>query len=162
MKSQYIAAIFLTASAYAAGEEQLSKEITVEREIVPEVRAASRLNLYPRAIPYKPQGKSLNLSEPENTVPVPATITTLEPAATEPAVEPAPWRGYVNAGYFPAANAALSAGYAIVADEMTGLNAWLQLNNTSYKGRPAAGLSKETFNHMAGHVNFRDDSDMPV
>ncbi len=152
MKSQYIAAIFLTASAYAAGEEQLSKEITVEREIVPEVRAASRLNLYPRAIPYKPQGKSLNLSEPENTVPVPATITTLEPAATEPAVEPAPWRGYVNAGYFPAANAALSAGYAIVADEMTGLNAWLQLNNTSYKGRPAAGLSKETFNRLAGHV----------
>lgn len=152
MKLRYIAGILIAVSASASGEEQLSKEITVEREIVPEVRAASRLNLYPRALPFKPQGKTLALSEPDNPVAVPATIAGLEPAATEPAVGITPWRGYVNAGYFPAANAALSAGYAILSDENTKLNVWAQLNNKSYKDRPAAGFPKETFNLFDGRL----------
>ncbi|MDE6528963.1 MAG: hypothetical protein K2L78_07950, partial [Muribaculaceae bacterium] len=68
MKTLHIAALLVVTSVSAAGQEQLSKEITVEREIVPEVRAASRLNLYPRAIAYKPQGKALSLCEPDNGV----------------------------------------------------------------------------------------------
>lgn len=136
----------------AAGEEQLSKEITVEREIVPEVRAASRLNLYPRAILYRPQGKTLALSEPDNSVAVSPAIAQLEPAATEPAFAPTPWRGYVNAGYFPAANVALSAGYAILSDDATRLNVWAQLDNKSYKDCVAKGLQKVSFGRFDGRV----------
>ncbi len=50
------------------GQESLQKEITVEREIVPEVRAASRLNLYP-------------------------LLDTLEPAPTGRAILQPPYRG---------------------------------------------------------------------
>lgn len=126
----------------------------MEREIVPEVRAASRLNLYPRAIPYKPQGKELVLSEPDNVVEMPAAIAALEPAHTEDAVGLTPWRGYVDAGYFPVSNAVLSAGYAILSDAVTKLNVWGQLNNKSYKGSPSAGFAKETFDRLAGHAGI--------
>ena len=136
----------------AAAEDNLSKEITVEREIVPEVRAASRLNLFPRAITYRPQGKELSLSEPDNEVNAPATIAALEPAATAPATEPTPWRGYVNAGYFPAANVALSAGYAILSNETDNLNIWGQLNNKSYRFTPEPDAGKEAVKRLSGHV----------
>lgn len=133
---------------------QLSKEITIEREIVPEVRAASRLNVYPRTLSFKPQFTTLavnDFTEPSDYDP---GITPYEPAATAPAAAPTPWRGYLDMGYFPAANAGVSAGYAIVDNASTRLNAWGQFNNRSYKAAPEPGLAKGTFRNLTGRVGL--------
>lgn len=154
MKNKIYAAA-LTAVLIPAGamaQEQLSKEITVEREIVPEVRAASRLDLYPRQLTFTPQNRSLGFSDGSVRAEVNPGIAMLEPAATEPAAAPTPYRGYLDAGYFPAANASVSAGYAILSGASTGLGVWTQLNNLSYKGKPAEELGKETFRRFAGKV----------
>lgn len=138
----------------ASAQEQLSKEITVEREIVPEVRAASRLAVYPRTLAIEPTAKSLDFRSHTSLSEIPGAITTLEPAATEAAVPPTPWRGYVNAGYFPSAQVGISAGYAIVDTEATKLNVWAQADNNSYKARVISDADKETFRHFSGKLGL--------
>lgn len=138
----------------ASAQEQLSKEITVEREIVPEVRAASRLAVYPRTLTIEPTAKSLDFRSHTSLSEIPGAITTLEPAATEAAVPPTPWRGYVNAGYFPSAQVGISAGYAIVDTEATKLNVWAQADNNSYKARVIPDAEKETFRHFSGKLGL--------
>ena len=115
MNPRYIvccASVFVLADALA--QEQLSKEITIEREIVPEVRAASRLNVYPRALSFKPQVKSLLISDFTEAAQSDPTISLYEPANTSPAAMPTPWSGYLDAGYFPAANEGVSPSSSII------------------------------------------------
>jgi len=152
MKQHIAAALATLAVVPGVAQEQLSKEITIEREIVPEVRAASRLDLYPRQLNFAPLTKGLEISDVSVRTAITPGIATLEPAATEPAAEPTPYRGYLDAGYFPAANASVSAGYAIVSNESARLNVWTQINNAAYKAAPAQGLDKGKFSHLKGLV----------
>jgi len=156
MKSKYIYTAALVACAVAGGtasaQDNLSKEITIEREIVPEIRAASRLNVYPRALSPGRETKTLNFNDYTGVTNIPQAISSLEPAATAAAVPATPYRGYVDAGYFPAANAGLSAGYSILNDDNTMLNVWTQMNNKSYKGRPSEDAEKGTFRQFAGRL----------
>lgn len=148
-----MAALLAAATAAdAAAQEQLSKEITVEREIVPEVRAASRLDLYPRQLTFTQQSRTPDFSDKSVRGEINPGITMLEPANTEAAAPVTPYRGYLDVGYFPAANASISAGYGIVSNASTRLGAWTQLNNRSYKAHPAPELGKETFRRFAGKV----------
>ena len=153
MNPRYIvccASVLVLADALA--QEQLSKEITIEREIVPEVRAASRLNVYPRALSFKPQVKSLLISDFTEAAQSDPTISLYEPANTSPAAMPTPWRGYLDAGYFPAANVGVSAGYSIIGNNVTRLNIWGQLDNRNYKSAPLSEGTKETFRHLIGRI----------
>lgn len=153
MKPIYIALACMCGSVTTAtAQGQLSKEITIDREIVPEVRAASRLNIYPRTLSFERQTKSLNFNNYTELTNIPKYITTLEPANTEDAATATPYRGYVDGGYFPAANAALSAGYSIVSKESTLLNVWTQLNNRAYKARPHEELGKVDFKDFTGRL----------
>lgn len=151
MKKTY-SVLALAATALCAGaQDQLNKEITIEREIVPELRAASRLNIYPQLqqVGFKPI--TLMPSERTDATNIPGMITTLEPAKTLPAMAPTPYRGYVDAGYFPAADFGLSAGYTIVSSESTRLNVWGQLNRNGYKQYPTEDSEeKESFNRLDG------------
>ena len=135
-------ALAVVAPAFGAAQEQLSKEITVEREIVPEVRAASRLDLYPRQIAFPHESRSLDISDRSVRGEINPGIAMLEPAATEAAAPPTPYRGYLDAGYFPAANASLSAGYAIVSDAATRLGAWTEPQQPQLQGRSGSRTGK--------------------
>ena len=102
------------AAAFGAQAQDLSKEITADREIVPELAPASRLNVFPKAL--KPDFKPVELA-PATT----ATMTRYNPvtARFEPvwsgrAATLTPYRGYVDVGYFPKADFGVAAGYAPV------------------------------------------------
>ncbi len=131
------------------GQESLQKEITVEREIVPEVRAASRLNLYPRTLSFRQSPATLTFSELTETTDINPLLDTLEPAPTGRAIPQTPYRGYADVGYFPLANGSLSAGYAAVQSESTRLNIWGEADNTDYKCRPVDEAEKMRMRRFA-------------
>lgn len=130
------AAALLGASAAAtAGAQQLNKEITVEREVVPIQREATRLNFMP-AISLPPLAmQRLSPSDRAITARVPAGITVLDPAAWADSIYVSPYRGYASIGFMPLYNAMLSAGYRIVDNSTTRVGAWLQYDGTVYTSR---------------------------
>lgn len=151
VKLTIFAAAIGTAFTIAA-EEQLNKEITIERDIVPEVHAASRPAVFPSQLRFTATQRTLDAIDYSKPSEFGPHISTLEPAATEAATPQTPYRGYVDAGYFPAANAGVSAGYSIIGNNATQLNAWAQLNNRRYEAAPLDGLEKETFSHLQGRI----------
>lgn len=130
------AAALLGASAAAtAGAQQLNKEITVEREVVPIQREATRLNFMP-AISLPPLAmQRLSPSDRAITAQVPAGITVPDPAAWSDSIYISPYRGYASIGFMPLYNAMLSAGYRIVDNSTTRVGAWLQYDGTVYTSR---------------------------
>jgi hypothetical protein len=130
------AALALAATQTVWADEQLHKDITVEREIVPELRAASRLNLFPRTLTFKQGTSSLQASNYLETGEIQSMISPLEPANTLAAAPLTPYRGYLDLGYFPIFRAAASAGYAIVQNENTRLNVWGQFTREDNDLKP--------------------------
>lgn len=128
--------IFSTAIALSIGAslsaQDLSKEIVIEKDIVPQERQASRHNVTPTMSLSPISVKPLSLSEGAAGVQVPGFLTTLEPAQGECLIGKSPYRGYANIGYFPLLNFGASAGYRIIASEATTLDVWGQYNFNSY------------------------------
>jgi hypothetical protein len=126
----------LLPAAFVGGNLQaqdLNKEITIDRDIVPAQRAAARPVVFPNLT--APTAANVNLNMEEGTPSQLSTdLTLFAPAATPAAFEATPYRGYLDLGYFPAINLGVSAGYAIVDKSATKLNVWLQANNRNYKG----------------------------
>lgn len=160
------AAVALT-GALGAQAQDLSKEITADREIVPELAPASRLNVFPKAL--KPDFKPVELA-PATT----ATMTRYNPvtARFEPvwsgrAATLTPYRGYVDVGYFPKADFGVSAGYAPVSRDNMELDIWLNARNSQYKaGHPATWLMPQSelegdfkMFDIAGGVSFMNRFD---
>ena len=112
---------------------------------MPEVHSATRPDVYPSQLKFTATQRQLQARDYTRISEFGPHIGTLEPASTEPAAPLTPYRGYVDLGYFPAANAGLSAGYTIVGTDATQLNIWGQLNNRQYKSAPLEGMDKETF-----------------
>lgn len=134
----FTAAVSALAAAAAPlalpAQEPLSKEITIERDIVPEVRAARRLNVYPKALAQTPRTVTLQAHDLTETSEIPAMIATLDAATTSAAAPLTPFRGYLDAGIFiPFPTAGISAGYGIVSTPDTRLDVWGQFNCESYK-----------------------------
>lgn len=113
--------------------QDLNKEITIDREIVPEQRAAARPTVFPSVKMPAPKTISLRMQEADGAGNVIPGIFRFEPASTKDAFAATPYRGYVDLGYFPSIDFAVSAGYAIVAKEATSLNVWFQGDNRNYK-----------------------------
>lgn len=124
----------LATLAVSAQDSELSKEITIERDIHPTLRAVSRLNASPSLLPPTVERQRLTFSDMTVAAEVPGMITTLEPAASAPAIPVSPYRGYAAIGYFPAFNLGASAGYRFINDAYSSLGAWLQYDGNSYKG----------------------------
>ena len=155
MSYRYITlATAIAATLTAMAQEQLSKEITIEREIVPEVHAASRPAIFPTQLRFTAPTLRLDAIDYGKSSEFGPHISTLEPAATEPAAPLTPYRGYVEAGYFPIANVGVSAGYSIISKEATRLNVWGQFNNRRYDAAPLDGLEKETFSRLQGRIGI--------
>lgn len=140
------------AGTFTAAAQQLSKEITIEREIEPEVRAASRLELFPRTLTFTNDKGSLQFADYTEASAINPGISQLGAARTIPAIGLTPYRGYVDAGYFPTADVGVSAGYAIHNSDRTQLNVWGQFTNASYKARPFSTLDKVTYSRLSATV----------
>jgi len=88
----------LCTGAFAQG---LHKEITVEQEIVPQKRDASRITVLPTVTLPTIQPARLNYSDRVVTSRVPNAITTLEPIAFGDKLYTSPYKGYVASASRP-------------------------------------------------------------
>lgn len=119
---------------FAVGAQGLSNEITVERDIIPEQREATRLGFLPKYTLNQSRIKRIQYSLTGITASVPPTVTVLDPAAYGDTATITPWRGYVSVGLFPLSfNGSVSAGYRILDTKSTHVGAWLQYDGTNYK-----------------------------
>lgn len=112
-------ALFALLLPLLADGQELEKEITIEREIVPELRAATRLNIYPRLRRPDIQSRELTFRDFNRWGALTPVISQYEPAYTGDAVERCIWRGFVKAAYATEKNAFLKAGYRAVSTERT-------------------------------------------
>lgn len=135
MKPQYIA-LAAALAAFGASAQSLEKEIVIDRDIVPELRAVSRLNNYPVLMQPSVKPRRLSFADINATSEIPGMLTTLEPAASADAVTLSPYNGYASIGYFPVYNLGASAGYNFINKPSTSLGAWVQFNGMSYDFKP--------------------------
>lgn len=138
-----ILALGLSACA-GMSAQGLHKEITVEQEIVPQKRDASRITVLPTVTLPPIQPARLSFSDRVVTTRVPNAITTLEPVAFGDKLYTSPYRGYVALGVFPLFNADLSAGYRLIDTDKTRLSAWSQYNGDVYREKIPADDGKRT------------------
>lgn len=129
------------------GAAQVSKEITVEREVVPTVRSASPLTFTPSVtLPATPR-PTLSYSERTSMARIPSLFQTLEPAAVGDSIAASPYRGYAAIGYFPAFNLGASAGYRLLDRSRTTLDAWMQYDGNRYN----VNLNNVEKDHLQSH-----------
>lgn len=126
-----IAALVAGISATA---QNFQKEITIERQFNPTLRAATRLGATPALQQPKFNVEPLRFSDVVIAAETGASIDTLAAASPMAAITPSPWRGYAAVGYFPAYNLGASAGYRIIDKSATSLGLWTQFNGSSYNG----------------------------
>lgn len=137
----------LAAATMLPGAAQVSKEITVEREVVPTVRSASPLTFTPSVtLPATPR-PTLSYSERTSMARIPSLFQTLEPAAVGDSIAASPYRGYAAIGYFPAFNLGASAGYRLLDRSRTTLDAWMQYDGNRYNAK----LSPDRKDHLQSH-----------
>ncbi|MCI9286186.1 MAG: hypothetical protein HFJ91_10485 [Muribaculaceae bacterium] len=133
--TRHISALLLaTLCATTAVAQDLHKEITVEQEIIPTRRDASRIGVLPTvSLPPLAQS-SLSYSDKVVTSRVPNSITTLAPVAWGDKLEGADYRGYIDIGAGgPLWDGSASAGYRIVDNDRTRLSIWGQYDGDIYK-----------------------------
>ncbi len=126
--------LLLPLAAAASGQE-LEKEITIEREIVPELRAASRPNVYPLMLTRETRPAELSFRDFATWGALTAMPAPYEPAHTGAARGNCPWRGYVTGEYATERDGRLEAGYRAVATERTRLDAAVWGSYTDYERR---------------------------
>ena len=132
----YTAAMCIGAATAAA--QDLSKEITVDRTVVPQEREAQRLSgINPEIISPQISPKTLLPTEYTRPGQLRSDLTVLSAAPWRQTVPHTPYRGYASIGYFPAYNLGASAGYRFISDERSDAGAWLNYNGCSYKGDDA-------------------------
>lgn len=129
-----IAVVLMTIVSLGVKAQELTKEITIDKDIVPELKESNRINVTPQIPPLTVKTTKLNYNEKAKAAVVPASITTLEPAGNVDTVELSKHRGYAVLGYFPVYNLDVSAGYRFIDKDDMKLNAWLQYNGKNYDG----------------------------
>ncbi len=143
------AALAIIAGGQASSADDLTKEITVEKEIVPQEREATRLTRLPALSLPPVESKRLSWSDRAVAAPLSNDITVLPAASYMASVERSPYRGYIDAGYFPAMQAGVSAGYRFIDSAATRLGAWLQYNGSDYSRRNPWGDKLDYHDHTA-------------
>lgn len=155
MKSHIIISV-LAAASLSAQAQNLSTEVKVDRTVVPAERAAERLgSVHPAIVAQPVKARRLDVAEYDGTGSITRSARLLAPAAWADTFAVSPYRGYAVAGYFPAYNLGVSAGYNLIQDAATRLGVWAQFDGYSYKRRTGAG-DKMTFsdNTFAAGADF--------
>lgn len=155
MKLQYILSCVAIAGGVlaAAGADDLTKVITIAKDIVPQERDANRISQLPElSLPSFAQ-KKLKWTDRAVAAPLSPSFSLLPPAAYRASMDKYPYRGYLDLGYFPAFQLGLSAGYRLYDTEATKLNAWLQYNGNQYKADGELG-NKITYKNHSAHLGL--------
>ena len=137
----YILACILAVTKIAARD--YTKDVDVTVELQPEVRAASRLDIAPRAVLKSFPQSTLRYNGTLLPVAVTPMITTLKPVGGDPLYKASPYDGYLVAGYLPWGDLGVSAGYRLVSTRTTRLAAMTQLNRNSYRGYIPTEISED-------------------
>lgn len=124
-------ALVFTGSAWA---QDLHKDITVEQEITPSRREASRIAVLPTVSLSPVKAASLSYSNKVVTTGVPNTFSVLDPVAWGDKIYTSPYRGYFDFGIGgPLFVGDVSSGYRILDNDKTRLSLWGQYNGDAYK-----------------------------
>jgi hypothetical protein len=142
------AVITLGISATATADD-LTKEITVEKDIVVQEREAQKLSQLPQFNLPAIETKKLSWTDRGVAAPLTHDITLLPPAAYAASIAKSPYRGYIDAGYFPTFELGVSAGYRIIDNDATRLGAWLQYDGSDYKRNNREGDKLHMRDHTA-------------
>lgn len=129
MKRFSLTAVILV-TLMTAGAQGLNKEITIEKEIVPEQRAATRLDIQHTIIAPTLNFRQLSISERTAGIDIVPGATPVRAGFYLPPTESYP--GYLTLGYFPSYNAYAAAGYRFIDNNSTRLGAWLTYDGTDY------------------------------
>lgn len=132
MKPLHIIAASMLALGPGLSAQELNSEFTVTHQVVPEERAATRLQLLPQLqLPAVNAGRlpASGLVTPGQLSP---SLITLEPAPWLTTLARSPWRGYAQLAYGPTYNLDASAGYRIIDRSRLQLNAYMQFNGFKY------------------------------
>lgn len=132
----YISLLSLAVASSTALAQDLKKDVVIDRDVEPAVRAANRMSsVAPSILSPNVEKRKLLLSEYTGTGSLNCRLSMLEPAAYADTFAISPYRGYAAIGYFPAFNLGASAGYRFVDTEHTKLGAWLQYDGNSYNSK---------------------------
>lgn len=127
-----LAAFTATAVNAQDNKTQLSKEITLEKDVAPLEKKAVKKNELPKVKKTAPVGKKTSLGYSDLTTPieVPTTIPTLLPYGYRTAHNFSDKRGYVDVGGGTQANFRVDFGYRILDAENENLRIWFNHNST--------------------------------
>lgn len=136
MNIKILATALLSVSACSwATAQDLNSEITVTHDVVPEERAATRLQLLPSvSLPQTVPGR-LSPASLVGVSPLTPSLLTLEPAPYLTSRLKSPWRGYASLGYGPMYNLGASAGYRFVERDNLQADAFLHFDGFKYKSK---------------------------
>ncbi len=111
-------------SAMIAGhaQENLSNTITIDRIIVPEERAATRMAVNPVLLPAKVKDVRLDFMEYLSASDLTRSILFTQPYPWGDSIEPSPFRGRATLGYLPEYNLIAGVAWRAVDTEPTLLN----------------------------------------
>lgn len=132
MKLNHIIAAALMVCPLAGAAQDINTEITIEREVVPEQRAAARPDILPRLQLPQVSQAALTMADRSDVTSIPPYMSRLEPASFGNPVVPEQGRGYVSGGYLPVYNLDLSAGYRLLQTERSSADVFGQFNGRKY------------------------------
>jgi len=159
-----LAAAFTITGALAQNSNQnLNKEITLEKDVAPLEHKATKKNELPKVkktVNTTPTHTQLGYSDAVSPINVPTTVPTLLPYGYRTAHIFSDKRGYLDIGGGTQANFAGSFGYRILDEEHEQLGVWLQHNSTWEGTNPSKAVpdgidrNKHKFNDNALGVNY--------
>lgn len=157
MNSRNILLLAGICAAAATQAQDLNKEITIDRDIIPAQRAAARPVVFPSVTLPAAKNVDLAIDGKLTASGIAPELTLFSPAVTEPSFAATPWRGYVDLGYFPASDFGISAGYAILDTDATKLNVAVQADNRNFKSPsdPIWNGYKWRTTDLLGKISFR-------
>lgn len=121
-------------SAAAQEPDDLNQEITVTHHEEVKPTDAVKLNVSPAVSMPAMVSQRLAYGTRRISVVVPASISTLGPAAYGDTIYSSSYRGYAAVGYLPAFDLGASAGYKFIDNDRVRLNGWMQYDGSSYRG----------------------------
>lgn len=135
--NRHIAVLAITATLAAPlWSQDLTGEVTVEREIIPVEREATPLTMLPRLSLPALSLPTLDFSTLGVRAPIAAKAGFAEPATRLDPTFANASRGYLDLSAGPLFNTSLSAGYRAVSNERTNVGVWLQYDSEVYSRRP--------------------------
>lgn len=135
MKRFYIHTALSLAAPLMSMAQELNSEFTVTHQVVPEERAATRLQLLPSITLQPVDAGRLPASTLIGQASLSPVTMGLEPAPWQTTIDRWPWRGYAQLAYGPTYNLDASAGYRVIDRNNLALDAFMQFNGFNYSSK---------------------------